>query len=1136
MTIRGSQVGWAVPFAWLLMCVSASLSFASSDQEIVLVVNDVPPHGLVVTTVDLPPEVLATPKDFALSARQLTTGEAVPLQYVPDAKFVTNTKSREGQELQPTAGLQGHVIMRLPDVRAAAVMLQIQTANSPADAKQAVCRVQNNGTEVVHDQQLAGGFPTEICFADPSQRFKQFSWNDRIYDPDRGSYYLKYDREATLRTVADGPICTVIESQGRYVDAQGHVPDTNPRSIYRWHYFHDTPLVWVTAVVEQDRSQDWKELHFLELNFPGEDFTRWAGGTPRSAGGLTGSEASHRFANWAAVENDRNAIGMFGSGRILVYDGRGGYGTYLHASGDLAWQTWPDTRRDDSGWLWLGPQEELMESISDWQAFPPDRVPVVVTRRHVREQLEAAREQAEAAGEMDRLRYWELTLAEQLEGQGRFDESLAMLEGNPPDHWKIIAAGDLRIVLRQQPHGIELISLYDLRAGHEHLSKATGSLFQVQLKGTGADGKSYELASDAGWQDVEIRQDGSVVTLCWSHPQIESCGGVRVVMQATADTQASAVSWTCHVDNENDRLSVWEVTFPELRLVPPGKQPVALFPRGPGEVKRDIWRQPFTYQGLYPNGWTTMQFLAVYDQQQRRGLYVAAHDPTGGTKNLRLRSHPSDGYVDMEVTIPVPNMGQSHNSYRQDGEMVWQLFTGDWFDAAQIYREWVRSRARWFPDLQAEGRTDTPRWMRELPVWVMTGGAPEECVDQVLRFAKDVDVPVGFHWYNWHEIPFDNDYPHYFPTKPGFRSGVDRLREAGVFVMPYINGRLWDTKDRGAEDGEFSARGLSGATKDETGSPYTETYGSKESDGQAVELAAMCPTTDVWQRELRQITGRLFEECGVNGIYIDQIAAAAPKLCFDQQHGHPLGGGHWWTDGYWKLLDQIRADMPRDRMLTTECNADPYVRWFDGYLTWHWQYDGQVPAFPAVYGGAIQMFGRAYRGGETQDLALRMKAGQQLVFGEQIGWFHPNVLERPAGRDFLHQVIGLRWKLRRFFSAGEMARPPALAGRIPTVRADWRWSGTWWVTTDAVMTGAWRLPTEGRLILLFANVSEKAVEASYNFDPAMYGLGEARYQLIRHTADGRHEELVTTGPLARRLNFPPGSAWAWEVKTLANAP
>jgi hypothetical protein len=383
MTIRGSQVGWAVPFAWLLMCVSASLSFASSDQEIVLVVNDVPPHGLVVTTVDLPPEVLATPKDFALSARQLTTGEAVPPAVCSRCK-IRNEHQIARRSGTPTYRRPARPCHHASSGRASSGGYAADpNRHSPADAKQAVCRVQNNGTEVVHDQQLAGGFPTEICFADPSQRFKQFSWNDRIYDPDRGSYYLKYDREATLRTVADGPICTVIESQGRYVDAQGHVPDTNPRSIYRWHYFHDTPLVWVTAVVEQDRPQDWKELHFLELNFPGEDFTRWAGGTPRSAGGLTGSEASHRFANWAAVENDRNAIGMFGSGRILVYDGRGGYGTYLHASGDLAWQTWPDTRGIipvGCGW---GLKKKLMESISDWQAFPPDRVPVVVTRRHV---------------------------------------------------------------------------------------------------------------------------------------------------------------------------------------------------------------------------------------------------------------------------------------------------------------------------------------------------------------------------------------------------------------------------------------------------------------------------------------------------------------------------------------------------------------------------------------------------------------------------------------------------------------------------------------------------------------------------------------------------------------------------------
>ena len=93
------------------------------------------------------------------------------------------------------------------------------------------------------------------------------------------------------------------------------------------------------------------------------------------------------------------------------------------------------------------------------------------------------------------------------------------------------------------------------------------------------------------------------------------------------------------------------------------------------------------------------------------------------------------------------------------------------------------------------------------------------------------------------------------------------------------------------------------------------------------------------------------------------------------------------------MPDAIRTVMPRDTILITECNGEPFVRWFDGYLSCHWQHDGQVPAFPAVYGGAIQMFGRGYLGEATKALALRMKAGQQLVFGEQIGWIGPEIWE-----------------------------------------------------------------------------------------------------------------------------------------------
>ena len=151
------------------------------------------------------------------------------------------------------------------------------------------------------------------------------------------------------------------------------------------------------------------------------------------------------------------------------------------------------------------------------------------------------------------------------------------------------------------------------------------------------------------------------------------------------------------------------------------------------------------------------------------------------------------------------------------------------------------------------------------------------------------------------------------------------------------------------------------------------------------------------------------------------------------------------------MLRSIRGAMPEGRMLTTECNSEPFVQWFDGCLTWHWQHDGQVPAFAAIYGGAIQMFGRACGSGAAKDVALQMKAGQQLVFGEQIGWIDPDVVNQKKNAEFLRQVVCLRWRLRRYFCAGEMARPPQLGSEIPKVRADWPWTGEWWVSTNTDM-------------------------------------------------------------------------------------
>jgi len=671
------------------------------------------------------------------------------------------------------------------------------------------------------------------------------------------------------------------------------------------------------------------------------------------------------------------------------------------------------------------------------------------------------------------------------------------------------------------------LQLLDAASGAQLFAPQPLPLFSLTLRRSGTKDDT-QVTADDGWREARIeRRDEGRVVLTWSGARVDGLDALRVEARATPDGTLSAIRWTLHVETPGG-WQLREVVFPQVAVADLGRDADVVFPRGSGEVQRGLWQRAFKYSGRYPSGWTSMQWLAAYDAARRTGLYVAMHDPGAATKEIQLEGRPSDHAVAFAFEHPPAGMDQPGQAFTLPGEAVWQLLRGDWFDAAQIYRRWAMHNAKWWPALGPDGRADTPQWMRELPAWALASGSPASVVPQVKRFAEALGVPVGVHWYNWHQIPFDNDYPHYFPTLDGFKEGVADLQSGQVYVMPYINGRLWDTRDRGQEDFEFTKVAKPAATKDEKGEPYVETYGSKEKDGRPVRLAAMCPTTEVWRNKVGEIVGRLTKECGVKAVYIDQVAAASPQLCMDHSHGHPTGGGDWWTAGYWELLNRIHKDLPPDRMLTTECNAEPYAHVFDGYLTWHWQYDGQVPAFPAVYGGVLQMFGRAYRGGATKDLALRMKAGQQLVFGEQIGWLSPSVVDEAENFAFFRQVVRLRWLLKRYFHAGQMARPPKLVGDLPRVTADWQWSGQWPVTTDALLAGAWSLPAEKRLVLMFVNVSDQPLTVACDFAADGYGLSGEMFEAVELSSEGEGQKWTAPRTFRRDLSLPPRTARVWQ--------
>jgi hypothetical protein len=1099
-------------------------------QEILLTLGDTPVNGYTVGRVDLTAAVRWCKRTPVLPERlvgfDVANGGKVPLQFVPDADYNTSNH------------IAGTLVAKLSKPGPVRLKIEFAEERSTGSASGRIepwdGRVITPEYSVEHDAKRQGGFPWRIIFTASGKVVDSIRWNNRLHHRQEGSFCVCDDPDPGVERVSTGPLCTVIRVRGRFVQGNRQ-PPSRPAAIYDWYYFADAPLAYVTATIRQAQPFTWQEVHFLELNYPGEILPRWAGGDPLAEGRFEGTLKSFPQAQWGMVHDGTNSIAMFHCGQALLHDG--GKGSYLQAHGDTTWQEWGETKRESSAWLRIGAVPPTLAGFGDTANAMAHQGQWSVTVDSIHSHIESVRGKLDSLPQARRRQaWWRVQGARQLEAQGHLAEAWQVAEGRKPTNWTTLQAGDLGLILDHIRDGIRVLSLFDTAKDQAFVSSQPLPLFAITVRETGKETMAT-LTADKGWQEAEITkksgssQDSgsSQLELRWRKPVDASFGDLQVVARVVADPKTGSLRWSLAVDPPAAPWSLWRVRFPQVALPEAGSQGVVLFPKAAGEVQRGVWQRPFRFSGTYPSGWTSMQFMAAYDEERQTGLYVAAHDPWGSTKDLLMESQPTERSVVLTVDHPVPNMGVTGNRYVLPGEAVWQLLRGDWFDASVIYRKWVRAEAKWYPKLTAQGREDTPLWMRELSAWSLGSGPSSQCVPEVQAFTTYLSPPTATHWYNWHEIPFDNDYPHYFPTRPGFAEGVRELQDSGTSVMPYINGRLWDTRDASTNDFEFTKVATPAVSKDEKGKPYLESYGSKEKDDSPVKLGVMCPSTELWQNRIRGIVLRLMNECGVKGVYIDQVAAAQPTLCFDTTHKHPLGGGHWWNEGYWRMMESIRRSMPKDRMLTTECNGEPFIKWFDGYLTWHWQYDGQVPAFPAVYGGAIQMFGRSYGGGPTRDLALRMRAGQQLVFGEQIGWLAPGVVKEEQNAAFLRQVVHLRRQLAKYFYAGEMARPPRLVGPIPKVRADWQWNGVAWVTTDAVLTGAWYQSSAKRVVLIFVNVSEAPVTTQVDFDAKPYGFRKSTLRVGALSADGPTAQFHTASHIRREAVFPPRTAWAWEL-------
>lgn len=434
----------------------------------------------------------------------------------------------------------------------------------------------------------------------------------------------------------------------------------------------------------------------------------------------------------------------------------------------------------------------------------------------------------------------------------------------------------------------------------------------------------------------------------------------------------------------------------------------------------------------YPQG--TFQFIGKVPAPGLAvpGLYLGCHDATGASK--AFSATVVNTTAEFSVTSVVENAGVTGAGGFASPVVLLAAHHADWFEMAQIYRRWALSSASWTRAGPLRQRPDVPAWLLNVTTWInshwqgndvfnVSGGDPQLVLQRVRQISArfgpgigGVEAPLGLHWYEWDTLGykpgsnytqcdtevtcgFDTHYPEYFPVRSGFQSSLAAMQALGVRVAPYINGRIFDqatsswSKDNARR---FAAKNVaspgllppSGPTSAEL-ELYDEQYGSQ------AKFAVMCPHTAYWQDTIAGVTDKLVNGYGTDGVYIDQIAAAGPRPCWDPSHNHSLGGGDHWVTGYRSMLRQVRRKVGPGAVLLTESNAEPFMDGVNVFLTlvgFSGAFVGPshiVPVFQAIYGGYFLAAGAEYF---TTDFApdpdvFASKLAKQFTFGAQMGWF-----------------------------------------------------------------------------------------------------------------------------------------------------
>jgi hypothetical protein len=319
--------------------------------------------------------------------------------------------------------------------------------------------------------------------------------------------------------------------------------------------------------------------------------------------------------------------------------------------------------------------------------------------------------------------------------------------------------------------------------------------------------------------------------------------------------------------------------------------------------------------GHYP-GLTFAQFLAYYNN--RAGIYIGCQDGSGAIKLIKPVHHPAGG-----IRLGISHVGD----WPADGErdlgydVVLQAFSGDWYDAAELYREWALKQE--WASAPLHKRTDVPDWLLDSPPHIVVriqgelDAGPAEpnkaflpypkIVPLLEEISRRIDSPLVAVVMAW-ERPGPWVYPDCFPPAGGDESLGEfsqLMRERGWHVGSFCNGTRWVTHHYwSGYDGNQYFKEQNG---EET---VCRTHDQKlweENWAVAWRPSYACCIGVARTRGIAaDFVRRLFHD-GLDWVqFLDQNVGCSTFPCFATGHGHPPVPGKWMNAAMQTMLDDFR--------------------------------------------------------------------------------------------------------------------------------------------------------------------------------------------------------------------------------------